>query len=135
MGSAAREATSWLLATLDFVFAFVGVGAVAYPTLRLVAELAGPTVPRGLVPLAAFALAFGASYPYVAGDWSLGRLGEFLFVAIASTLAWGVLVAGVVLALDLPSYPADPAPAATAWTLALATAYAVVYWRAIRLFR
>ncbi|WP_227130700.1 hypothetical protein [Halorubellus salinus] len=126
---------SWLLATVDFAFAFLGVAAIAYPTLALAGALVGSPTLRALVPVLTFVLAFGASYPYVAGDWSLGRLGEFLFVAVAGSLAWGALVAGVVLALDLATVPGDPAPIATAWTLALATAYAVVYWQERQLFR
>ncbi|WP_323676752.1 hypothetical protein [Halorubellus sp. PRR65] len=129
------EIRSWLLATADFAFAFLGVAAVAYPTLYLLAALVGSPVLRDLAALAAFVLAFGASYPYVAGDWSLGRLGEFLFVAVAGVLAWGAVVAGVVLALDLATAPDDPASLATTWTLALATAYAVVYWQQRQLFR
>ncbi|MFC6955158.1 hypothetical protein [Halorubellus litoreus] len=135
MENTASGVRSWLLATVDFAFAFLGVAAVAYPTLSLVASLVGSPFLRALAPILTFVLAFGASYPYVAGDWSLGRLGEFLFVAVAGALAWGALVAGVVLALDLATDPGDPAPIATAWTLALATAYVVVYWQERQLFR
>lgn len=126
---------SWLLATVDVAFAFLGVAAIAYPTLALVAALLGSPTLQALVPVLTFVLAFGASYPYVAGGWSLGRLGEFLFVAVVGSLTWGAVVAGVVLALDVATVADDPAPIATVWTLALATAYAVVYWQEIQLFR
>ena len=126
---------SWLLATVDVGFAFLGVAAAVYPTLSLAAALLGSPFLRALVPVLTFVLAFGASYPYVAGGWSLGRLGEFLFVAVAGVLAWGAVVAGVLLVFDVAIVPDDPAPIATAWTLGLATAYAVVYWQEIRLFR
>jgi len=110
-------------ATSDFVLAFVGAVAVASPALAFANSLLGSPLP-GLVAPAAFALAFGASYPLVAGGWSIARLYDVLLVAVAVAVPGAVVLAAIWTALDLGPPPSTDATGG--WLLALAAAYAAV---------
>lgn len=123
MSRAVAEVGSWVVATTDFVLAFVGAFAVAYPVLSFAHAIAGSPVP-GLVPNAAFALAFGASFPLVAGDWSIARLYEVLAVAVAAAVLGTIALTGLATALDLGALPSTSATGG--WLLSLAVAYAVL---------
>lgn len=123
MSRVVDEVRSWVFATSDFVLAFVGAIVVAYPAVAFADALAGSPLP-GLVPLAAFALAFGASYPLVAGDWSIARLYDVLLVAVAISVVATLALTAVATALDLGSTP-ESGPAG-GWLLSLAAAYGVV---------
>lgn len=125
MESVSRAVESWTLATVEFVLAIAGAMAVAYPTVSLASTLAGSPAPA-LVPLVAFALAFGASYPLVAGGWSLPRLYDVLLVAACCAVLGSVLTAG--LAVGFAVEPAAPhrVVATAGWVLSVAVAAAAV---------
>jgi len=135
MASPARESDSWAAATLDFLLAAGGFVLVWYPIVHFGNALLGAPATDATVNLVVGVLAFGGAYPVVAGDWSLGRLGEFVFVLFAGVLGWGAVGAVLVLASGASLSGGDVAPLTLVWAAAYATAYAVVYRRGIRIFR
>lgn len=121
MNSPGRAVESWTLATVEYVLANAGAMAIAYPTVSLASTLAGSPAPA-LVPLVAFALAFGASYPLVAGDWSIPRLYDVLLVAACCTALATVALAGVAIATNQAPTWTRPGTAARLWVLSLGIA-------------
>jgi hypothetical protein len=114
---------------VDVFLACFGGATVVYPTLSLVDVLFPASAPPMSVSVLTFVLAFGASYPFVAGGWSLRGLGEFVFLPAASAFAWGALVLGaadVVLGDDLVR---TPVVVAVAWVLAFGTVVVRVHGR------
>ncbi|WP_080510492.1 hypothetical protein [Halorubrum coriense] len=135
MATAEREFDSWLSATLDFLFSAFGLVLVWYPMVSLGNAVLGFPVSASTRNLLVGVLAFGGSYPVVAGDWSLGRLGEYVFVLLASVLAWGFVGTVAVLAWEASFSGSNPAPQAAVWAAAYLTAYFVVYRTQWSIFR
>ncbi|WP_231185389.1 hypothetical protein [Haladaptatus sp. DYF46] len=79
-------------------------------------------------------LAVGGAYPVVAGDWSLGQLGEYVFVLTASAFGWGLLGMAVILVSGRTFAGSNPIPQATVWAAASLTAYIVVYRTQLTIF-
>lgn len=77
--------------------------------------------------LATGVLAVGGAYPVVTGDWSLGQLGEYVFVLFASALGWGLVGVLLILVSGLTLSGSNPAPQAVLWVTASVTAYIIVY--------
>lgn len=119
--SAASAVTlrSWGSATVDFLVAAVGLYVVVFPALSVVVALAGGD-PAGAGPAGPVALvvAVGGSYPFVAGDWSYGRLGRFVAALLVTTAAGSLLGLVALSRLDV----ALPSP-----LLARAAVLAVAY--------
>ncbi|WP_135852677.1 hypothetical protein [Halorussus salinus] len=90
MRTAETRPDSWLWATVDVFLAFVGFVVVFYPLVTFGNEILGFPVTQSTVNLVVAVLALGGAYPVVAGDWSLGRLGEFTFVLVASAMVTAV---------------------------------------------
>ncbi|ELZ57996.1 MULTISPECIES: hypothetical protein [Halorubrum] len=127
MSTVERGVDSWLSATLDFLLSVLGFTIVWYPMVSLGNAVLGFPVSTSTVNLIVGVLAFGGSYPVVAGDWSLGRLGEYLFVLIASVIGWGLVGMVPFLASGVSVSGSNPAPQAAVWAAAYLTAYVVVY--------
>jgi|SRR6056297_2910818 len=127
MRTADVRADSWLWATVDVLFAFIGFVVVFYPPVSFGTEVLGVSLAPSTVNLVVAVLALGGAYPVVAGDWSLGRLGEFMFVLVASAMVTAVAamiciaVSGIRLASDTLVFRV------TVWGLAYLLAYVVVY--------
>jgi len=121
VASVSRAVGSWTLATVEFVLAIAGAMAVAYPTVSLASTLAGSPAPA-LVPL----VAFGASYPLVAGGWSLPRLYDVLLVAACCAVLGSVLAAGLAVAFAVEPAAPQRIAATAGWVLSLAVAAAAV---------
>jgi hypothetical protein len=117
---------SWSSATADTVLAVVALVLVWFPAVHLLSELAGTLVGDGTVGFATLVLAVGSAYPFVAGDWSFGSLGEFAFVLVCAAVAWSVVGMAVIGAADLQFAGGNRLPQAVAWLLAYASAYVVV---------
>lgn len=128
MASVSASVRSWVSATAAFLLAFSGVAVIVYPVLSLLRPFFGPSASPA-VPFLTFVLAFGASYPLVAGGWSLRRLGEFHVVAVVATIAWAV----VLELFRFASGVGSTSPLRQAWVFALATAYVVVYRSGVEL--
>lgn len=112
---------SWGEATVDFLLAAAGLFVVVFPALSVVVALASGN-PLGSGPAGAVALvvAVGGSYPFVAGDWSYGRLGRFVGGLLVTTAA-GSLLGLAVLSRTQLALP-DPV---VARAVVLAVAYPV----------
>ena len=93
---------SWGDATVDFLLAAAGLSVVVFPALSVVVAL-GTGNPLGSGPAGTVALvvAVGGSYPFVAGDWSYGRLGRFVGTLIVTTAAGSLLGLAVLSRTDL----------------------------------
>ncbi|WP_276260461.1 hypothetical protein [Haloglomus litoreum] len=134
MATSERGLDSWLSATLDLLLAVLGFAVVWYPMVSLGNAVLGSPAAPATVDVVVAVLALGGAYPVVAGDWSLGRLGEYVFVLVASAIGWGLVGFLFVFASGMSLSGSDPVPQAAVWLAAYATAYAVVYRAGIRLF-
>ncbi|MFD1514256.1 hypothetical protein [Halomarina rubra] len=75
-----------VLPTVDLLLAAFGLAVLAYPLVTVTdAALGGPLSASGVRTVVAV-VAVGGAYPFVAGDWALGRLSEFVFVLTATAL-------------------------------------------------
>lgn len=84
---ARREGFFW--PTVDLLLAAFGVGIVAYPLAAGLFDVVGipGLTPRSLTVIVAFA----GSYPFVAGHWSLGTLGDYILVWMGALLTISLL--------------------------------------------
>jgi hypothetical protein len=122
-----RELGSWVSATVDFLLAVLGFTLASYPLVSLGNAVLGSPHSAATVNLVTGVLAFGGAYPVVAGDWSLGQLGEYVFVLFASALGWGLIGMLLILASGLTFSGRNQLPQAVLWATASLTAYIVVY--------
>lgn len=127
MTTIGREVDSWLSAILDFLLAVLGFVVVWYPMVSLGNVVLGSPISEPLSNLLVGVLVFGSSYPVVAGDWSLGQLGEYVFALLVAVLGWGIVGAVAVLAWRASFSGSNPGPQAAVWAAAYLTAYVVVY--------
>jgi len=112
---------SWAEATVDFLLAAVGLYVVVFPALSVAVALAtGEPLGVGPAGAVAFVVAVGGSYPFVAGDWSYGRLGRFVAGLLVTTATGSLLGLALLSRTDL-ALP-DPVLARAA---VLAVAYPV----------
>lgn len=130
-----RELASWMSATVDFLLAAVGFGIAFYPLVSLGNAVLGSPGSASMVTLVVGVLAVGGAYPVLAGDWSLGQLGEYVFVLIASAFGWGLVGMLLILASGLTLSGSNPVPQAALWATASLTAYVVVYRTQLSIFR
>ncbi|ELZ33824.1 hypothetical protein [Halorubrum distributum] len=135
MATAERELDSWLSATLDFLLSIVGFIIIWYPMVSLTNAVLGFPVSTSTSNLIVGVLAFGGSYPVVAGDWSLGQLGEYIFVLLASTIGWGLVGMVAILVSGASISSSNLVPQAVVWAAAYLTAYIVVYKTQRSIFR
>ncbi|WP_178918180.1 hypothetical protein [Natronomonas gomsonensis] len=117
------QRNSWLGATVDVLLASAVLGVLWYPALSVGNELLGSPLTPSSVTLLAGTLAVGSAYPFVAGPWSLGRLGEFCFVFVVAVFALGIVGTAVVVVAGLELSGSDPFPSA----LLLGAAYLVAF--------
>lgn len=129
-----RGLGSWLSATVDFLLAVFGFILALYPLVSLGNAVLGSPGSTATVNMVVGALAVGGAYPVVAGDWSLGRLGEYVFVLIASAFGWGFMGMLVILVAGLTLSGSNPVPQAVLWVAASLTAYIVVYRTQLSIF-
>ena len=122
-----RELGPWVSATVDFLLAVLGFTLALYPLVSLGNAVLGSPHSATTVNLVTSVLAFGGAYPVVAGDWSLGQLGEYVFVLFASVLGWGLVGMLLILVSGLPLSGSNQVPQAVLWATASLTAYIVVY--------
>ena len=127
MGTAEPEPDSWVSATLDYLLSILGFTLIWYPLLSVGNAALGAPASVQTVNVLVGVLAFGGAYPVVAGDWSIGRLGEYVFVFFASALGWGLVGMVVVLASGVSLSGSSAVPQAVVWVAASLTAYLVVY--------
>jgi hypothetical protein len=118
--------SSFVLPTVDTLMAAFGLAAVTYPGVAVVNAFFGSPLAPGTVRLLVGVVAVGGAYPFVAGDWSLGRLGTFLFAFTASLLLGGLLAFAVFLALGTSLDDGTLAQTSLV-AVAYVAAYALVY--------
>lgn len=119
-----RTARSWATATVDTVVIFVAMVALLFPVTSALGAAVG--FPSGWADAVTGIVAFGATYPFVAGAWSIGTLGEYFFAFVATTL---VLLGteGVLLATGTVGIPVkDPIVRLGVWCVVYTTAYMAV---------
>lgn len=122
MSSAVSSVESWLSAIVEFTVTFLGVAVVAYPVLAFVESVLVGGAARGAVGFLAFSLAFGATYVFMTGSWSVWRYARYLVVAALVAAGWWALFA--VVGVDLPGEGAFGSQSLerTAWLVGLAAA-------------
>lgn len=101
--SLSRSLRSTVDATYDFLIAVLGGVFVVFLSLQTMNDAAGMPVSESLVGAVACVLAFGASYPLVAGPWSLNRFTEFV-------LTFFIAVVGLTLLFAIPFLAIGGAP-------------------------
>jgi hypothetical protein len=133
MGTVTRELTSVFWATVDFQLATLGLTVVLAPAIVLGNRAVGAPLPDWLVTLTVGALVVGGAYPFVAGHWSLGRLGDFMFVLVAAWISLLVLAAIAIVVSGVRLSGDDLLPQAVVVWLGYPVAYWVVFRRGWRL--
>lgn len=121
-------------ATVDFLLAVVGFILAFYPLVSLGNAILGSPGSAATVNLVVGVLAVGGAYRVVAGDWSLGELGEYVFVLTAAAFGWGLIGMLVVLTAGLTLSGSNPVPQAVLWATASLMAYIVVYRTQLSIF-
>jgi hypothetical protein len=91
--SLSQSLRSTVGATYDFLVSFLGGVFVVFLSLQTVNDAAGMPVSESLVGAVALVLAFGASYPLVAGPWSLDRFTEFVLTFFIAVVGLALLSA------------------------------------------
>jgi hypothetical protein len=127
MGTTERGLVSWVSATVDLLLAVFGFVIVFYPTVSLGNAVLGSTASASTVNLIIGILAVGGAYPVVAGDWSLGQLGEYILVLTVSVFGWGLLEMLVIVVSGRTIAGSNPIPQAIVLAAASLTAYLIVY--------
>jgi hypothetical protein len=110
MSALLAELRSWSTATADLLLAAVGLGTLLYPGAATLNAALGDPVAPPVVRLAVVVVAFGGSYPFVAGDWSPGRLWDTALAFVGGAVAVGLAGMALVLALGLEIPGSDPRP-------------------------
>lgn len=128
-------AESWLGATAETTAVTIVLATIWYPVVATANALAGTPVGGDLVGPALFALALGSAYPFVAGGWSIGDLGEFCFLLLVAGLAWGVVTVTVVAASGAEFTGSDPLPQVALGLPAYAIAYVLAFRTDVQVFR
>ena len=134
MATIEQELESWLSATIDFLLSILGFTLIWYPMVSLGNAVLGSLVSAATVNLIVGVFAFGGAYPVVAGDWSLGRIGEYIFVLIASAITWGFIGMVIVLVSRVSISGSNAVPQAMVWAAAYLTAYFIVYRTQLSIF-
>jgi hypothetical protein len=102
--SVLRSARSWATATVETVAVFLATAVILFPGATALGTVV--RLPSGVVHVAIQIVAFGATYAFVAGEWSRGTLGEYFFAFVASTVV-GLGVGAAVLATGTVTVPVD----------------------------
>lgn len=126
MSAVRRSVDSWLHATVDVALAVLALTFALFPALAVGNGLVGEPLSPSTVSLVVGVLALGGAYPFVAGDWSLGALGEFVFAFVVAAFGWGIVGAIAILASGAEFTGGDPRPGAAVVALAYLTAFGVV---------
>lgn len=127
MGLESRENDSWTWATVDTLLSFSALVVTWYPAVHYANALAGSPLSESTVGFVGGVLALATAYPFVEGEWSLGDLGEYLFVFLASAVGWGIVGLTVIGPSGVRFSGSDPTPQALVWGLAYLTAYGIVF--------
>jgi hypothetical protein len=123
------ELRSVASATFDLLFAAFGLGLLLLPGAVVCNALLGEPVPRPLVERGVGVVALGGAYPFVAGNWSLHRLGDTLVAFVGGALAAGVVGAVTVVVLGLDLSGSDPRPQFAVVAVGYLTAFLLVHRR------
>jgi hypothetical protein len=110
-------------ATYDFLIAFLGSVFVVFLSLLVVNDAAGSPVSESLVGIVALVLAFGASYLFVAGPWSLDRFTEFVLIFFISVV--GLALLSAIPLLIVGGVPSDSLIDRVAKTVVIVVALAI----------
>ena len=130
---AAARSDSFLVATLDVLLSAVGLCLATFPAVLVGNELLGWAavpgfpLPDSTLRLPIGVVALGGAYPFVTGDWSLGRLGDFVLALTACTLAAGLFGMVAILVGDLALPGGNPLPRAVAVACGYVGAYLLVH--------
>ena len=116
-------------ATFDLLFAAFGLGLLLLPGAVGCNAVFGEPLPRPLVERAVAVVALGGSYPFVAGDWPLRRLGDTLVAFVGGALAAGVIGAVTVIVLGLNLAGSDPRPQFAVVAVGYLVAFLLVHRR------
>lgn len=130
-----RGGGSWTWATVDTVLSVLALGVVWHPAVSYANALTGTPFGEEVVVFAVGVLAVGTAYPFVAGDWSLGDLGEYLFLLYVAAVIWSVVGMGVILASGIRFSGTSAIPQATVWALAYVSVYVLVFRTNVTIFR
>jgi len=129
------SARSWTAATVDFLLATAGLYVVVFPALSVAVALAtGDSLGAGPSGFVALVVAVGGSYPFVAGDWSYGRLGRFVAGLLVTIAAGSLLGLALLSRLDV-ALPSPLVARAVVLAVAYPVATAVAFGDGFRLDR
>ncbi len=124
---ALKSLSSTASATVDLLMAAFGLGIVFYPALSVGNHLFGSPLDEATISFVVGILAVGGSYPFVAGDWSLGRLGDYIFAFSASAIAIGLVGAVVIVSFGFDIAGGNPITEAVTIGVAYGIAYLFVF--------
>jgi hypothetical protein len=117
---------TWFRAAVEVVYSFFSFVLVAFPFLALGDDAFGEPLGVAVAPLALLAGVAGI-VTFRVQDRSFEHLGHFVVAAFGAGVGWVIALTSLLYVTDLPVGPRDPLPLFVAWTLALATAAALVY--------
>lgn len=124
MTTPSRTTRSWATATVDTVAVFLAAVVILFPVTDALGTVIG--LPSGGIRVVIGVVAFGVTYPVVAGEWSMGTLGEYFFAFVAATFV--VLgLAGAVPTFEAVDLSAGDSIARVGlWCVVHVTAYVAV---------
>jgi hypothetical protein len=125
MGSVARALDSWLGATVDTILGTITFFFILTPVATQSHALVGSPLSPSQFQSMRWLFALGASYPVVAGDWSLGRLATYALVLFFTGFVLNVAAKATVAALGLSAV--SEFVVFVALTLSYTLSYVVVF--------
>lgn len=125
MSQTDRRSGTWWGAIIDTILSGVTLVVIWYPLVFYSNALLGTPLGAGGVTAAVGVLALGTAYPFVTGLWSLGDLGEYLFVLFSSVFAWGIIIMAIIGVSGQQFFTTNSIPQTIMWGLAYFSAYFV----------
>jgi len=126
MPQTGRRSGTWVGATADTILSGTALAIVWYPLVFYSNALLGTPLGTRAVTTAVGVLAVGTAYPFVARSWSLGDLGEYLFLLLATAFAWGFVIMAMIGVSGQQFSGSNSLPRVIMWGLAYLSAYFVV---------
>ena len=126
MSATSRGLDELFWATTDTLLAAFGLGVVLFPAVLTGNSVLGTPLDESAVYLIVGVIAVGGSYPFVAGEWSLGSLGEYIFAFTAAVLGFGLTGAIVLIAAGVELSGSHSVPRAAVFAVSYVVASLVV---------
>lgn len=129
-----RSGESWIEVTFETSLSIIALFIIWYPMVYFLNEFAGDIFSLSMVINIVFVLSIGGAYPFIAGDWSLGLLGEFAFLLLLTVLAWGMIAFIIIISFSMDVSNHASYSRAIMWLLAYLTTYMMIFRYDVEVF-